>query len=55
MNQYLEVGCQTDDGQMTEFISLSGGQLGKRGSSLCSSTQEQEIVKKRHNEKNVPE
>lgn len=37
MNQYLEVGCQADDGQMAEFISLCGGQLWKRGCSLWKS------------------
>lgn len=34
MSHYLEVGCQADDGQMAEFVSLCGSQLRKSGRSL---------------------
>lgn len=55
MNQYLEVGRQADDGQMAEFVSLCGGQLGKRGCSLYSSRQEHKKKKKNHKGENIPE
>lgn len=31
---YLEIGCQTDDGEVTEFVPLSWGQLWERGCPL---------------------
>ena len=47
INQYLEVGCQADDGQMAEFISLCGGQLWKRGCSLWKSRENGNKKRKR--------